>query len=236
MAEGIFGRCRTCMKNLLKAICAVACDPEQDAYLNIIEKEVNPNGREYVTHLEFRMDPQYKRNVFDSCKYVIHPASGRLALELACGTDISKCDPDQLFFYMGDPVGNPLVPFRLDYTNSDNSSIRFESETKECNEPYENDFACSCVDCEKSCPNTDPPTAEEEGFKVGELNGTTFIVAMVVGGLSLIFIVLVSIFKIEFSDLPSCFGGFPGFNDGIAKFFKWIGTSELIDCSTDYIE
>lgn len=230
MAEGIFGRCRTCMKNLLKGICAIACDPDQDRYLDILE-EFNSTmqaGKTYASHVEFRMDPEYKKNVFESCKNVIHPASGRLALELACGTEISKCSPDQLFFYMGDPVGNPLVPFKLDYTNTADPNIRFTSETLNCSAAYPDDYACSCVDCELSCPATDPPKPEDEGFVIGGLNGVTFIVAMCVGGVGLILIIFGSIFNVKFGDLPQLFGGFSGFNEGLSEFFKWIGTSKLI--------
>lgn len=217
------------MSNLLKAICAVACDPEQDKYLNIIETGVN-QGKEYVNYLEFRMDPEYKKGVYESCQNVIHPASGRLALELACGTDISKCNPDQLFFYMGDPIGNPLVPFKLDYTSVDDPAIRFESETKKCSEAYEGDYACSCVDCELSCPSTEPPiSSEDESFMIGNLNGIAFVVAMTVGGISLVLIIFGSIFNVKFSNLPSGCGGVSGFNEGISEFFKWIGTSELLN-------
>lgn len=232
-AEGIFGRCRTCMKNLLKAICGVGCDPAQDKYLRVLEKfpSTMVAGEEYANHIEFRMDPAYKKNVYDSCKNVIHPASGRLALELACGTDISKCNPDQLFFYMGDPVKNPLVPFKLDYNNIDDPDTRFPdpettSATRECSEAYPNDYACSCVDCELSCPAKEPPTLEDEGFRIGNLNGVTFIVAVSIGGVGLILIIFGSFFIAKCAELPQFFGGFSGFNDGLSEFFKWIGTSK----------
>lgn len=227
-AEGIFGRCTTCFKNLLKGICAVACDPAQDKYLRIVnELQSIDTGRNYVDELEFRMDPEYKAGVFSSCSDVIHPSSGRLALSLACGTDLYKCTPDQLFFYMGDPIGNPLVPFKINYSNIDDPNTRFESETKECTDFYENDFPCSCVDCSASCPISDPPQADDEGFKIGSFNGTTFIISMSIGLIGLLIMAFGLMSKINIGQLPAIFGGFPSFNDELSRFFSWWGRSKL---------
>jgi Niemann-Pick C1 protein len=226
-AEGIFGRCTTCLKNLLKGICAVACDPEQDKFIRIRDTRNNTfTGREYVTEIEYRMDPAYKQSVFNSCSEVIHPSSGRLALGIACGTDLLKCTPDQLFFYMGDPVGNPLVPFKIDYTNIDDPNTRFESKTLECYESYEGDYPCSCVDCSGTCPNTDPPTADDNGFEIGSFNGITFIVSMSIGLIGLLMIIVGFTRDVVFKTLPSFYGGFPSFNDELSRFFNWWGRSK----------
>src|SRR5690349_25142926 len=37
MAEGIFGRCQTCLSTMMKGICGLACDPDQSRYVSIIE-------------------------------------------------------------------------------------------------------------------------------------------------------------------------------------------------------
>jgi Niemann-Pick C1 protein len=229
MAEGIFGRCQTCLKNLMKGICGVACDPDQDKYLEILELRNSSVFRDkvYVNRLEYRMDEQYMQSVYDTCKQVIHPSSGRLAMELACGTEASKCTPEQLYFYMGDPGANPLVPFKIEYVMSENASIRFSSETKECHEAYEDSYACSCVDCAESCPISEPPTPDSLGFLIFNLNGTTFIIAIVIGCLGLVALILGSLSgDYGLSDLPKFLGGFDAVDDVLVRFFRWWGRRE----------
>lgn len=227
MAEGIFGRCQTCLKNMMKGICGVACDPNQDKYLTILETRNSSvfQGKEFVHRLEYRMDPKYMEEVYETCKEVIHPASGRQAMELACGTDASKCTYEQLYFYMGDPGANPLVPFKIEYVPSTDPD-RFESETKECHEAYEGSYACSCVDCAASCPLAEPPAPEDPGYLIFDLNGATFIAAVIIGSLGVIALIFGSAASYTLSDLPKAFGGFDGMDKILSKFFGWWGRSE----------
>lgn len=172
MAEGIFGRCQTCLKNLLKSICGLACDPDQDRYITVTEKNFSEiYQKEYVNRVDFRIDYEYTSMVYEGCKDVVHPSSGRQAIELACGTDAVKCNPDVLYYFLGDNVLNPLVPFKIDYINTEDENTRFSSKTKPCEEAYDGDYSCSCVDCAASCPASDPPVADDEGYRIFELNG-----------------------------------------------------------------
>lgn len=230
MAEGIFGRCQTCLKNMMKGICGLACDPAQDKYITILEERYSAIfQKNYVHSVEYRVDLNYTTSAYESCKNVIHPSSGRLAMELACGTEASKCDPDKWFFYMGDPDVNPLVPFKLDYVNSDNESARFTAETKTCNDAYDEDYACSCVDCAQSCPVADPPTPEDPGYTIYNLNGITFIIAIVIGSFSVVAVIFGSVVLkyYNISNLPNFFGGFKEADVWFAKFFFWWGRSKF---------
>lgn len=230
MAEGIFGRCQTCLKNLLKGICGLACDPEQDKYISILEQRYSSiYQKDYVHSVEYRIDLNYTTNVYDSCKQVIHPSSGRQAMELACGTEASKCNPDQWYFYMGDPIVNPLVPFKIEYVNSDDENARFTAETKTCEEAYDNAYACSCVDCAESCPVADPPLPDDPGYQIFNLNGTTFIIAVVIGSFGVVAIIFGSVvFKnVNLSNLPRFLGGFENVDKWLSKFFGWWGRSEF---------
>ena len=230
MAEGIFGRCQTCLKNLLKGICGLACDQDQSEYVTILEKRNNTFlQKEYVYNVEYRVDPNYTASVYDSCKQVIHPSSGRKAMDLACGTEAALCDPDKWFFYMGDPVVNPLVPFKITYVKSDDENSRFSAETKTCEEAYDNSYACSCVDCAESCPVADPPLPEDPGYLIFNLNGTTFIVAVVIGSFGVVSLIFGSVALRNYSlgNLPKFLGGFEEADVWFSKFFGWWGRSEL---------
>jgi len=43
MAEGIFGRCPTCLRNIFQLICDLTCSPEQGRFLRVTDsiKEKN---------------------------------------------------------------------------------------------------------------------------------------------------------------------------------------------------
>lgn len=228
MAEGIFGRCQTCLKNLMKGICGVACDPEQSKYLTILElrDSVAPIGNKYVSRLEYRMDENYMKSVYETCRQVVHPSSGRQAMELACGTEASKCTPEQLYFYMGDPVANPLVPFKIDYLPTADESTFFTSETKECYEAYPDSYACSCVDCSETCPNADPVEPDDPGYLIFNLNGVTFIVAIVIGSFGVVALIFGAVVIEKFGDVPKYFGGFEDVDIALSEFFRWWGRSE----------
>lgn len=232
MAEGIFGRCQTCMKNLMKGICGVACDPNQDKYVSILDLRNSSVfvGKEYVQRVEYRMDPEYMQSVYSSCRQVVHPSSGRQAMELACGTEASRCTPEQLYFYMGDPGANPLVPFKIEYVYSDDPDERFTSDTKVCEEAYEGSYACSCVDCSESCPSAVEPQAENPGYLIFDLNGTTFIIAVAIGTFGIVALIFISASGGYFSlsDLPKYFGGFDDVDKVLSKFFGWWGRSKLM--------
>ena len=52
MAESIFGRCPTCIKNAYKLLCDLSCNPEQSKFLNVTKTNENSEGKKYVTEIE----------------------------------------------------------------------------------------------------------------------------------------------------------------------------------------
>ncbi|XP_076173454.1 NPC intracellular cholesterol transporter 1 homolog 1b isoform X2 [Ptiloglossa arizonensis] len=89
---------------------------------------------------------------FDSCKNIVHPASGNLAMDLACGVHgASWCTAEKWYRYQGDVDANDFVSFGMHFI-PDNSS--WNEPVKTCNETYDNLTACSCVDCSAACPFT----------------------------------------------------------------------------------
>ncbi len=227
MAEQLFGRCQTCIGNMMKYICGMACDAQQSDYLNVSKFDTY-NGNKYVTELDFYIDESYTVSTFESCKKVVHPSSGLLALDLACGAPAKDCTHVRWFDFMGhyDPVSNPFVPFEVKYIwGQEGPNGTFTSETKLCSENYEGKFECSCVDCEESCPSGIKPKGEDPAFSILEMNGATFISAIAIGAIGVVSIFLGGILgrNMKISELPKLFGGFPIVNEYLKRYFKWWG-------------
>ncbi len=88
--------------------------------------------------VEIVLDESYANSTYYSCSTVIHPASGRLSMDVACsGIYNSKtCTPERWYHFLGD-VNNPLVPFEMVYKFSQTDENRFIEETRSCDEAYE---------------------------------------------------------------------------------------------------
>lgn len=52
MAEGVFGRCSTCLRNMFRHICDYSCSANQSKFMNVTKSKVNENGLYYVEELE----------------------------------------------------------------------------------------------------------------------------------------------------------------------------------------
>ncbi|XP_037025848.1 NPC intracellular cholesterol transporter 1 homolog 1b [Bradysia coprophila] len=223
-AEGIFGRCKSCMKNMIKSICSVSCAPDHSRYVTPTEVLTSWDGRDYINSVEIVMDETYANNTYYSCSTVIHPASGRLSMDVACsGIYNSKtCTPERWYHFLGD-VANPLVPFQMSYKFSQTDENRFKEETKSCHEAYEGDYPCSCIDCSQSCPVGNAPV-EDSAPTIGGLNVITFSIGIVLGAIG-VAAVLVKTCCLTHKEsvLPQWFGGFNGINLSYTNFFKQWG-------------
>ncbi|XP_058815387.1 NPC intracellular cholesterol transporter 1 homolog 1b [Topomyia yanbarensis] len=221
--EGVFGRCETCIKNMLFSICSMACSPEQSRFLTAYVHE----AEQYVEKVDYRIDREHVKGVYDSCKGVIVPSSGKYAMDMACGGwESTRCTAERWFEFLGDAVNNEYVPFVIEYHYPEEPEVRYNQDVLHCNEAYNDSVSCSCVDCFDTCPVTDPPEEDDPGFLVGDLNGVTFVVAVGVGGFGLVWI-LISVFMKhsgELPEFPKFFGGFQIVNAGLTKFFSAWGT------------
>ncbi|XP_058443946.1 NPC intracellular cholesterol transporter 1 homolog 1b [Malaya genurostris] len=222
--EMIFGRCDTCIKNMLFSICSMACSPEQSRFLTAFPSE---DGT-YVEKVEYRIDREHVKGVYDSCKGIIVPSSGKYAMDMACGGwEASRCTAERWYEFLGDSINNEYVPFLIEYQYPEEPEVRYNQDVLPCNESYDNSVSCSCVDCFDSCPVTNPPEAEDPGFLIGDLNGITFVIAVGVGGFGLLWILLTSLFWKGYGkskDVPEFCGGFQSVNGALMSFFSAWGT------------
>ncbi|KAI4483549.1 hypothetical protein M0804_007809 [Polistes exclamans] len=179
MAEGIFGRCTSCLKNVFREICDYTCGKNQSRFMNVTNSAMDEKGCEYVTELELYIAEEYINKTYESCKNVINPSSGGLAMDIACGSHgASRCTPKKWFEYMGSTSENGFVPFQINnvYDHPD----PWNAIVKPCNEPYDNtSLSCSCVDCPTACPVT-KLTIDSKDFILLGINGFGIIAAIVV--------------------------------------------------------
>lgn len=184
-----------------------------------------------IAHIN--LDEGYINATYESCRHVVHPASGRKAIALACGgRDEHACTARYWYQFMGDPELNPeFVPFLFDYRYDETHAERtLRPTTLPCNEAYAGEYGCSCVDCPATCPAAGTPPANDDVptvFQVAGLNGITFVLSIVFGVMG---IVIVSIMarrpSLRFAwRVPSCFAGVPAVTDGLTAFFGWWGRS-----------
>uniref|UniRef100_A0A182NDR6 SSD domain-containing protein n=1 Tax=Anopheles dirus TaxID=7168 RepID=A0A182NDR6_9DIPT len=229
-AEGLFSRCSTCLTNMLYSICSLACHPEQSRFLTAYTE---PTTGAYVNRVDYRIDRQYVQDTYDSCKGIVLPSSGKYAMDVGCGFwEAAGCTAERWFQYMG-AADNDFVPFEINYQYEEDAGARFNQDVKHCNAAYDGSYACSCVDCDESCPTSEPPQPDDPGFTVGDLNGITFTVAVVIGGIGLACITLSLVFggrkkrapgRDTLPELPAILGGFPAVNRTLVRLFTRWGT------------
>ncbi|XP_035780137.1 NPC intracellular cholesterol transporter 1 homolog 1b-like [Anopheles albimanus] len=232
-AEGLFSRCTTCLTNMLYSICSLACHPEQSRFMAAYP---DPTGT-YVERVEYRIERQYVEDTYESCRGIVLPSSGKYAMDVGCGLwEAAGCTAERWFEYMG-AADNDFVPFEINYLYEEDPERRFNQEVKPCSEAYDGSYACSCVDCEASCPTATGPVADASdgtGFTVGELNGVTFTVAVVVGGVGLVGLGFSLVWQRRRRrnhdnpsprpDVPQFLGGLPAVNRTLGTFFTRWGT------------
>ncbi|XP_071451302.1 NPC intracellular cholesterol transporter 1 isoform X2 [Hetaerina americana] len=196
LAAGFLKRCPSCMQNLVAHICHLTCSPHQSDFINVTGVENNEKGEEYITAIDIYISDTYISGTFNSCIQVSVPSTGQLALDIMCGDwGASRCSPHKWFHYMGDADGNPYVPFQMTYMDTNDKKDGFtplNPAVTPCSQPIDDKTpACSCVDCEGSCPAPPPPTPRptpwtvfgEDGYTVAAavlfvLGSTAFLLAI----------------------------------------------------------
>ncbi|XP_013112245.2 NPC intracellular cholesterol transporter 1 homolog 1b [Stomoxys calcitrans] len=214
-ADGVYSRCPTCVLNMGLSICSMTCAQNQREFLTPYNS-TSPAGLEFVEKVDYRIDDDFVEQIYDNCKGIQHPQTGRPAMDLGCGPyNARSCDHRKWYNFMGDVEINEYVPFPINYIflNESSEEPRLLLEPVECSEAYENSHACACIDCAASCPITDIPIAYEEVF---HLLGLWIIAGFVV------FIVAVWVFEYCHAKgvFPACFAGFACFNNMLYKFFR----------------
>lgn len=106
--------------------------------------------------IDMYVDKEYVNGVYDSCKEVVFPSSGGLAITFSCGTTL--CSPEKWYKYMYNPA-NGVTPFLVNLIY-ENGPRTWTAETKKCYESYPNSRPCSYVDCSGHIPVGNMPVEE----------------------------------------------------------------------------
>nr|CAD7260672.1 unnamed protein product [Timema shepardi] len=183
MAAGFIQRCPACMRNLARHLCDMTCSPSQSRFINVTEVEKSKEGKEFVNALELYVTDTYISGTYNSCKQVSVPSTGQLALDLMCGDwGASRCSPMKWFTFMGDAHNNPYTPFQITYVPTNTPVAEFiplDPVITPCNESVSANLpACSCLDCEVSCPVPPPEPAPAAPFIVLGIDGVEVIMVI----------------------------------------------------------
>ena len=109
-------------------------------YFNL--KSISVRIEEYIDEIDIYIADEYFSGAYDSCKHVIYPSTGQLALDLMCGEyGAAKCSPARWFGSMGDS-NNPFVPFQINYLPQNSSNLDDEikplnPKVVPCNQPVD---------------------------------------------------------------------------------------------------
>jgi Niemann-Pick C1 protein len=189
LAANFLKRCPSCMMNLARHLCDLTCGVDQTNFMDIVETKNNSKGQEYITAIDLYITNDYLNGTYDSCKQISVPSSGQLAMDLMCGPwGASKCSAMRWFNFMGTAgPTNPFVPFQINYLNSsgpvDKNGQVFkplDPKVTPCNKAFDaKSAACSCVDCEASCPVPPPQPPPPQPFKIAGFDGYFFLMVIV---------------------------------------------------------
>ncbi|XP_071630654.1 NPC intracellular cholesterol transporter 1 isoform X2 [Temnothorax longispinosus] len=183
LASNFLKRCPSCLDNLVKHFCDFTCAVNQSKFINITEKG-EANGVEYINGIAVYITNKYLDGTFNSCNKVSVPSTGQLALDLMCGEwGASRCTPLKWFHYMGDAENNVYVPFQITYVNTDKpvgSFVPVDPPITPCSTALnKNTPACSCVDCEQSCPVPPPMPPLPKPFSIFGYDGYEVIMTII---------------------------------------------------------
>lgn len=93
MADSIFGRCTTCIKNMIRGICDFTCAHDQSRFMEAVNIIYDAEIKKYyIDEVNVLISYEYVNSTFESCSKVVHPMSGYLAMEIGCG-EHAKCNP-----------------------------------------------------------------------------------------------------------------------------------------------
>ncbi|XP_050298712.1 NPC intracellular cholesterol transporter 1 isoform X2 [Anthonomus grandis grandis] len=223
LAANFLKRCPTCLANLVKNICEMTCSPRQSEFLQVKKTEVNPTTNQtYITDIVYYITQDYMDRTFNSCRYVSVPSLGQNVMDLMCGEYNSlTCTSTRWFDFMGD--GKQLyVPFQITYNTSQNvgNYTPMNVETVPCNKALNADSpACSCVDCEASCPVPPPSPPKPQPFNIAGFDGMNFLMVVIFFLGSLMFLLAVLVCPLGRNLVGGVLGG--------RRRFEVVGSEEM---------
>jgi len=142
-----------------------------------------------ISEVTYAVSRDFGVGMFNSCRDVQNPSSGKHALDMMCGKDASQCTPEYWLKFMGDKDLNPLVPFTIKFVLTANDTFvpgpnvtlhPMSSHIEPCNE------SCSCQDCRSKCKPL-PPDVPPSHWMIFGYDAMSFIMACTYAAFVLVF-------------------------------------------------
>lgn len=184
LSKAVLIRCPSCADNFAHFHCITTCSPQQTKTIKVT-KVLNVTGfdnitREAVVAYEAYLSTDFADASFGSCKNVRIPATGGLAIGTMCGRFGSKhCNPQRWYDFQGDS-SNGLAPLDIDFhlikpgdtEGFPEGIVPYSGKALKCNETTPTGGeACSCQDCQESCPELSPPATPPGPFQLFGIDG-----------------------------------------------------------------
>ncbi|XP_066944874.1 NPC intracellular cholesterol transporter 1-like isoform X2 [Macrobrachium rosenbergii] len=183
IGQGLLQRCPTCVRNFRQMFCYMTCSPHQSDFMVAKEiKNATDTNKPVITDLEVHVADTFVDSVYRSCKDVAMPSTNEKALSIMCGPwGAYYCSGQRWFTFMGD-IGNQYTPFQIDYvydTKAEGAVVPFNGTVIPCSQAPNNlSHACSCLDCEASCPKPPSLPPIPEPFTIGDADGLMVVMAL----------------------------------------------------------
>ncbi|CAD0197745.1 unnamed protein product [Chrysodeixis includens] len=154
-AEGILGRCPTCLRNFARQVCEMTCAKDQARFVEV-NTLTGTNGIEYVNEINYSVHSDFMLGTHASCAGVTVPQTGLPAINIMCGNAV-VCDADAWFGFVGDTSVNHMTPVQINFLRKNSTEDTMNKRALPCNETFGEDLPCSCMDCGAVCPiGTEP--------------------------------------------------------------------------------
>jgi Niemann-Pick C1 protein len=188
IAQQLMSRCPSCMKNFYKLWCEYTCSPDQSTFMDYM----NMFGMAFST---LYISAPFANGLYDSCADVVYPGSNGKVLDLMCGT--TDCNPQKFLDFIGQPGNAPfLIQSQINGTLPAENMTHMDPGAYHCDRGYvdpgtgRNMSACSCQDCQKSCPIPPAPTPPKPTRYIMGINEYYFVIGITCLGWLLLFWIL----------------------------------------------
>ena len=91
----------------------MTCSPDQSLFTAASKVETAPNGKEYISELDYAVNLNFADGLYQSCKNVSNPTTGSKALDIICGNWPGGCNATNWITFLTDRNVNSMVPFQI---------------------------------------------------------------------------------------------------------------------------
>lgn len=184
MSKVVLNRCPSCAENFAHLHCITTCSPQQTKTIQVT-KVMNVTGKDNVTReavvaYSAFLSTTFAEASFQSCKNVRIPAVGGFAIASMCGRYGAKlCNAQRWYDFQGDS-SNGLAPLDIDFhllqpghsEELPEGIAPYSGNARKCNETMSpTESACSCQDCQESCPKIPSPPPPPGPFQLLGIDG-----------------------------------------------------------------